>query len=85
MTKEYPMTYEEFEKRVIELFVGQVDSPSEKRKRKTLAREEAGVIKSEYNYACYCYDHQEERGPVAKNVFTDDGLIRQPVRILDML
>ena len=81
MTKEYPMTYEEFEKRVIELFVGQVDSPSEKRRRKTLARKETGVIKSEYNYACYCYD-DPKRSDIQ---FTDEGLIRQPVRILDML
>lgn len=81
MTKEYPMTYEEFEKRVIELFVGQVDSPSEKRRRKTLARDEVGVIKSEYNYACYCYD-DPKRSDIQ---FTDEGLIRQPVRILDML
>ncbi|WP_296807668.1 hypothetical protein [uncultured Methanobrevibacter sp.] len=85
MIKEYPMTYGEFEKRVMELFVEQADSPSEKRKRKTLVREEAGVIKSEYDYACYCYDYQEERGPAAKNVFTDEGLLYQPVRILDML
>ena len=81
MTKEYPMTYEEFEKRVIELFVGQVDSPSEKRRRKTLARDEVGVINSEYNYACYCYD-DPKRSDIQ---FTDEGLIRQPVRILDML
>ena len=81
MTNEYPMTYEEFEKRVIELFVEQADSPSEKRERKTLAREEAGVIKSEYNYACYCYDDPKRRD----NQFTDEGLLYQPVRILDML
>jgi len=81
MTKEYPMTYEEFEKRVIELFVEQVDSPSEKMERKALARKEAGIIKSEYDYACYCYD-DPKRSDIQ---FTDDGLIRQPVRILDML
>ena len=81
MTKEYPMTYEEFEKRVIELFVEQVDSPSEKMERKALARKEAGIIKSEYDYACYCYDNPK-RSDIQ---FTDDGLIRQPVRILDML
>ncbi|MBR2857786.1 hypothetical protein IKE96_01025 [bacterium] len=81
MKKKYPMTYEEFEKRVIELFLEQAKSPSEKKDRKTFVREEAGVIKGEYDYACYCYDDPKR----SSNQFTDEKLLYQPVRILDML
>lgn len=81
MDKKYPMTYEEFEKRVSELFLAEANSPSELRKRKRLLRREVGLIKSEYNYACYCYDNPE-RG---NNQFTDEKLKHQAVRVLDMV
>ena len=81
MEKKYPMTYQEFEKRVIELFLSKAKSPSEERERKSFVRKESGVIEGEYDYACYCYDD-----PKRSNIqFTDEGLINQPVRILDML
>lgn len=85
MTKEYPMTYEEFKKRVCELFMKRAKSDQELEDIKKFLKDEEGVIKGEYKYACSRYDHWEERGPAAKKVFTEDGLIHQPVRILDML
>ena len=74
------MTYEEFEKRVSELFLAEANSPSELRKRKRLLRREVGLIKSEYNYACYSYDYYG-----LQNEFTDEGLKHQAVRVLDMV
>lgn len=85
MIKKYPMTYEEFKKRVCELFMERADSKQELEDIKKFLKEEEGMIKGEYANACYDYNHQEERGPAAKNVFTDESLLHQPVRILDML
>lgn len=85
MAKEYPMTYEEFKKRVCELFMRRAESDQELKDIKKFLKEEEGMIEGEYGYACWNYDHWEERGPAAKKVFTDEGLINQPVRVLDML
>ena len=81
MGKEYPMTYEEFEKRVRELFLTEANSPAESRDRKTFLGKETDVIKGEYNSACHYYDNP--RSPNTQ--FTDEGLIHQPVRILNMI
>ena len=85
MVKKYPMTYEEFKKRVCELFMKRAKSDQEVENIKKFLKEEEGIIEGEYANACYDYDHLEERGSAAKKVFTDEGLINQPVRILDML
>lgn len=81
MDKKYPMTYEEFEKRVSELFLAEANSPSELMKRKRLLRREVGLIKSEYNSACYDYDDPER----SNNQFTDEKLKHQAVRVLGMV
>ena len=81
MKKEYPMTYEEFRKRVCELFMKRAESNQELEYIKKFLKEEEGMIKGEYANACYDYDN-----PKRSNIqFTDEGLIRQPVRVLDML
>ena len=77
----YPMTYKDFEKRVSELFLDQADSPSDLKERKSFLRREVDVIKGEYAHACYYYD--DPRSPSTQ--FTDERLLLQPVRILDML
>ena len=81
--KKYPMTYEEFEKRVIELFLdsGEYATPDEKLNfiNEELLVNDSAFIKNLYEEAYYnCVRYGE-------HVFTDDGLMNQPVRILEML
>ena len=71
MEKDYPMNYEEFKTRVIELYLFRVNSSD---------LENESIIKGEYSNACYDYDHYG-----VQNEFTDEGLINQPVRILEMI
>ncbi len=80
MTKEYPMTYEEFKKRVCELFMQRATSDQELEDIKKFLKEE-GIIEGEYDHACYYYD--DPKSPNTQ--FTDERLINQPVRVLDML
>ena len=78
----YPMTYEEYEKRVIELFLGEADFPKDLEFRRYLLKEDGiDIIRGEYESACYRYDHPDYHS----NQFTDEGLLRQPVRILEMI
>ena len=79
----YPMTYEEFEKRVSELFLGEADSPKDLEFRRYLLKEEKEdiMLRREYESACYRYDHPDYHS----NQFTDEGLLMQPVRILEMI
>ena len=78
----YPMTYEEFEKRVIELFLDGADSHQELEFRKYFLKEEVGdLIEGGYKEACYRYDSSD----FPSNQFSDEGLLRQPVRILEMI
>ena len=78
----YPMTYKEYEKRVSELFLGDADSPKDLEFRKYLLNEYRDeIIRGEYEDACYHYD--DPKSP--SNQFTDEWLIMQPVRILEMI
>ena len=78
----YPMTYEEYGKRVIELFLASTDSPHDLEGKKYLLKECGDeIIRDEYTMACYRYD--DPKNP--SNQFTDEGLLRQPVRILEMI
>ena len=78
----YPMTYDEFEKRVIELFLGAASSPKDLEFRQYILNEEVDdLIECEYKNACYNYDNPD----FPSNQFTDEGLINQPVRILEMI
>ena len=53
----YPKTYEEFEKRVSELFLGESDSPKDLNLEDLLKEEkEDGRLRREYESACYYYD-----------------------------
>ncbi len=75
------MTCEEFKKRVCELFMRRAESDQELEYIKKFLKDEEKFIEGEYANACYDYDD-----PKRSNIqFTDEGLIRQPVRVLDML
>ncbi|WP_299523131.1 hypothetical protein [uncultured Methanobrevibacter sp.] len=78
----YPMTYEEFEKRVSKLFLDGADSQSDLEFRQYILNEEVGdLIECEYKNACSNYVNPNYHS----NQFTDEGLLRQPVRILEMI
>jgi len=79
MEKDYPMNYEEFKTRFIELYLFRVNS-SDLENEKLFLKENESIIKGEYSNACYDYDHYG-----VQNEFTDEGLINQPVRILEMI
>ena len=78
----YPMTYGEFKNKVIELFLEEADSPQDLEIRQYVLKEDGeDIIKGEYEDACYYYD--DPKSPSTQ--FTDEGLLRQPVRILEMI
>lgn len=78
----YPMTYEEYEKRVIELFLEEADSPKDLEFRRYLLNEYGDdIIMGEYEDACYYYYNPE----YSCNQFTEERLLSQPVRILEMI
>ena len=78
----YPMTYKEFEKRVTELFLDRADSPSDLEFRQYILNKEVDdFIECEYKSACSDYVNPNYHS----NQFTDEGLLRQPVRILEMI
>ena len=78
----FPLTFEEYKDRVIELFLGEAESPKDIEFRKYLLNEYGDdIIRGEYEDACYYYD--DPKSP--DNEFTDEGLLMQPVRILEMI
>ena len=83
----YPMTYEEYKKRVIELFLERFD---EKDHEKALERvnelleAEPNFISGLYGDSCFRYDHPEIYGKNCKRAFEDNRLNSIPVNTLDM-
>ena len=84
----YPMDYEEYEKRVIELFV----NPYPKGKREIIIerledalKEDPNLIKGMYAESCFRYDHPDIYGKNCKKVVDDYLLESIPVNTLHML
>ena len=78
MAKEYPMTFDEYEKRVMELlFEGM--NPLEKKETenelKDLLEEEPDMFKHLYGGDCYYYDQ-------GQNAFSDGLLLSRPVQTI---
>ncbi|MBR2666518.1 hypothetical protein [Methanobrevibacter sp.] len=84
----YPMDYEEYEKRVIELFLKTY--PKEKRET-VIARldgalkEDSNLIRGMYGESCFRYDNPNIYGDNSKKVFEDYLLESIPVNTLHML
>ena len=83
----YPMDYEEYEKRVIELFL----DPYPKGKREVVTdrlecalKEDPNLIRGLYAESCFRYDHPEIYGKNCKKVFGDYLLESIPVNFLHM-
>lgn len=88
MANKYPMTYEEYEKRVIELFLELYPEDKQEVGKERLNRlldAEPEFIEGLYGDACFCYDHPEIYGETCKSVFGDYLLESVPVNTLNML
>lgn len=88
MSKKYPMTYEEYEKKVIELFLKRYPDELQEimvDRLDNLLKEDPYFIKGLYNDTCFNYDHPEIYSAVCKKSFEEHLLQSIPVNILDML
>ena len=86
--KKYPMTYEEYEKRVIELFLELYPKEKQEIAKEIVdnaLNEEPNLIKSLYGDTCFRYDHPEIYSETCKKGFEDYKLKSVPVRNLDMM
>jgi hypothetical protein len=81
----YPMTYQEYEDKVIELFLK--NDPSNKRSRlkflDDLLKEDPDFIYARYKEDCYSYDHTKLDPP--ERIFWDYLLRSRPVHVLELL
>ena len=84
----YPMTYEEYEKRVIELFLELYPEDKQEigiERINKLLESEPEFIEALYGDTCFRYDHPELYSETCKKVFEDYKLKSVPVRNLDMM
>ncbi len=88
MSQEYPMTYKEYEKRVIDLYIELYpkDKQEEGMERLNgLLNSDPEFIEGLYEDTCFRYDNHELYGDTCKQVF-DDYLLRAiPVHNLNLL
>ncbi len=85
--KNYPMTYEEFEKRVIELFLEDYSDDSLQLMKEKIVeelKEENNFIGMLYGQTCFIYDNPELYGDTCKKCFEDNFLKLTPVAQLKM-
>ncbi len=86
--EDYPMTCEEYEKRVIELFLDLY--PKDKQdvameRINDLLKEEPEFIEALYGDTCFRYDHPEIYSETCKTAFEDYKLNSIPVHNLNLL
>lgn len=86
--KEYPMAYDEYEKRVIELFLKVY--PNDKKKvmisrLNNFLKEDPNFIKTLYVDDCFVFDNPQLYGANSKKTFEDYHLESVPVNTLHML
>ena len=84
----YPMTYKEYEKRVVELFLecygGETLELMRQRVEEEL-KEDPNYIHGFYGHDCFTYDHPEIYGENCKKTFEDYHLRQTPVANLRLL
>ena len=88
MTKKYPMTYEEYQKRVIELFLDLYPKDKQKvgmERLNSLLEDDPQFIEGLYAETCFRYDHDNIYGEGSKNVFKDTSLNAIPVNTLNLV
>ena len=86
--EDYPMTYKEYEKRVVELFLecyeGETLELMKQRVEEEL-KEDPNYIHGFYGHDCFTYDHPEIYGENCKKTFEDNFLRQTPVANLRLL
>ena len=86
--EDYPMTYKEYEKRVVELFLecyeGEILELMKQRVEEEL-KEDPNYIHGFYGHDCFTYDHPEIYGENCKKTFEDNFLRQTPVANLRLL
>lgn len=86
MEKRYPMTYEEYEQKIKELYMKNKKNKEDAINRfNTLLENDSEFIKGLYAETCFRYDHPEIYSETCKKVFGDYLLESIPVTNLDML
>ena len=88
MAKKYPLTYEQYEKKIINLFLQTY--PEDKQETMVNRLDEAlkddpNLIKGLYGDNCFRYDNPQIYGDNVKNIFTDQSLESIPVNTLHQL
>ena len=85
MTKKYPLTYEEYEKRVIEIFLEEYPNEHQEtmmnRITALLEDEDSYFIRFLYNQDCKYYDGNASN---AETIFNDGALKSRPVYNLEL-
>ena len=86
MTKKYPLTYEEYHKKIIELFLkNKTDKEDAMNRLNNLLNAEPDFMEGLYSETCFRYDHPEIYSETCKKVFGDYLLESIPVNTLNML
>ena len=86
--EDYPMTYKEYEKRVIELFLEDYEGEALELMRHRVEeelKEDSNYIHGFYGHDCFNYDHPEIYGENCKKTFEDYHLRQTPVANLRLL
>ena len=85
---DYPMTYKEYEKRVIELFLELYPEDKQEigiERINKLLESEPEFIEALYGDTCFRYDHPEIYSETCKTAFEDYKLNSIPVHTLNLL
>ena len=86
--EDYPMTYKEYEKRVVELFLECYEGETLELMRQRVEeelKEDPNSIHGFYGHDCFTYDHPEIYGENCKKTFEDYHLRQTPVANLRLL
>lgn len=86
--KDYPMTYKEFEQRVIELFLENYEGKTLELmmdKVEVILSESPNFIEQLYGHNCFVYESPHIYGDDCKKSFEDNFLRQTPVAQLRML
>ncbi|PWB87305.1 hypothetical protein [Methanobrevibacter thaueri] len=86
--EDYPMTYKEYEKRVVELFLENYEGEALELMRQRVEeelKENPNYIQGFYGHDCFTYDHPEIYGENCKKTFDDYHLRQTPVANLRLL
>lgn len=86
MAKKYPLTYEEYEQKIIQLYLKNKQNKEEAMNRlNTLLQKEPQLIEELYEETCFRYDSPQIYGETCKKVFEEYLLESIPVHTLNLL